>query len=242
MLNLTELMERLDRIQRQLSDLGSRLRRGPLMLKSQDTSIKNLTLKLEQVLEEQKQLLLASKAKEKQNTESEQAIARRKAQLSESKNNKEFQALKMQIAADEAASAVLADEVLEAMEAYENFGATVVATEKELEKAKELFETTRKQVLAEEPSIKSDIERCTAELKAAESKLPKEFREVYDRLVRSSGGTEALAVIVNQNFCSGCNQTLPINSIAMVIQGKAVTCSSCGRLLFVPEGYQFSKG
>ena len=239
---LTELMERLGRLQRQFDDLEGRLRRGPLLLKSQETVARNCRDNLEKVRERHKQLRLDAKEKEKHNEEGEQSIARRKTQLAESKNNKEFQALKLQIAADEAANAVLADETLEAMEIAEKYNDTVVAAEAELKKSIELYNATKKSFLEEEPTIRADFARCSDELKAAEGELSKDFRECYERLVRSHGGGEALAVITNKNFCGGCNQTLPINSIAMVIQGKPITCNSCGRLLYAPDGYQFDKG
>ena len=239
---LTELLGRLERIQRQLADLHGRLRRGPLLAKSQEATIQALRQKLEQAQARQKALILDLKEKERRNLESENAIARRKTQLAESKNNKEFQALKAQIAADEEANSLLADEVLEAMEKSENFVQTVLDAEAELKKAIQNHETSQKQFQAEEPTIRADLQKYTRELQAAENELSREFREVYDRLVKSHGGDQALAVITNQKFCGGCNQTVPINLIALVIQGRPVPCSSCGRLLYVPEGYQFAKG
>ena len=237
---LTKLLGRLERIQRQLADLHSRLRRGPLLAKSQEATIQNLQQKLEQAQARQKALILDLKEKERRNLESENAIARRKTQLAESKNNKEFQALKAQIAADEEANSLLADEVLEAMEKSENFVQVVLDAEAELKKAIKNHETSQKQFQAEEPTIRADLQKYTGELQAAENELSREFREVYDRLVKSHGGDQALAVITNQKFCGGCNQTVAINLIALVIQGRPVPCSSCGRLLYVPEGYQFA--
>ena len=239
---LTELLGRLERFQRQLADLHSRLRRGSLLAKSQEAAIQTLQQKLEQARTRQKELILDIKEKESRNLESENAIARRKTQLAESKNNKEFQALKAQIAHDEQENSRLADEVLEAMDTGEKFAQTVLDAEEELKKTIQNYETSKKQFQLEEPTIRADIQRYTGELQAAENELPREFREVYDRLVKSHGGDQALAVVTNQKYCGGCNQTLPINFIALVIQGKPVPCSSCGRLLYVPEGYQFAKG
>ncbi len=239
---LTELLGRLDRIQRQLSDLNGRLRRGPILLKSQDASVRQLVTQLETIQGKQQQLILEAKGKEKQSNEGEAAIARRKSQLSEAKTNKEYQALKSQIATDETASAVLAEEALEAMEISEKFRETVAAAEAEVAKAQQLFEKTRKTFAEEEPSIRAEIERCTTELNGAESELSRDFREIYNRLVRSHGGDAALALVVNRKFCGGCNQTLPIHFIAQVIQGKPICCSSCGRLLYVPDDFEFEKG
>lgn len=239
---LTDLLGRLDRIQRQLSDLRSRLRRGPLIVQTQLNQVQSLTTKLETLRKEHQQLVLDAKEKEKLNSESENAIARRKTQLSEAKSNKEFQALKAQIAIDEESNLELTARALKALEKSEDFVENVTQAEAELEKAKQLYGQRKAEFEKELPHINEDVTRCTAELQAAESELSKDFREVYDRLVHSRGGEDALAVIANQKFCSGCNQMVPINSIALVIQGKPIPCSSCGRLLYVPEGYQFAKG
>lgn len=239
---ISDLLRRLDGKQKQLGDLYTRHRRGPLMIKSQDKALLELQNKLQQAHAKQQELLLDVKKKEQLNLESENMIARRKTQLSESKNNKEFQALKQQIAADEQASSALADDVLEAMETSDEFAKTVVEIEKEIEKTSAQLESVTKQFENEEPIIQRDIQSCSEELKQLENELSRDFREVYDRLVKLHGGDQALAVIANQKFCSGCNQTLPINSIALVIQGRPIPCSSCGRLLYVPEGYKFEKG
>lgn len=239
---ISDLLRRLDGKQKQLGDLHSRLRRGPLMVKSQENTVQGIQEKLKKARHRQQELILDVKEKEKRNQDSEDLIARRKMQLSESKNNKEFQALKQQIALDEEASSQLADAVLEAMELRDEFAQTVLELEKESEKAVTQLDVVKKQFEHDKPIIEQDIQTCLDELKQFESELSREFRDVYERLVKLHGGDQALAIISNQKFCSGCNQTLPINSIALVIQGRPIACSACGRLLYVPEGYKFEKG
>lgn len=237
-----DLLNRLDSKQKQLGDLHARLRRGPLMIKSQEKVKQGIQEKLDQARTKEQELLLDVKEKEKRNQESENMIARRKMQLSESKNNKEYQALKQQIAADEESASHLADEVLEAMEICDEHAKTIHEIEEELEKVSQLLESAKLRFEKDQPIIQQDIQTCSEELKQMESELSRDFREIYNQLVKFHGGDQALAIITNQKYCSGCNQTLPINSIAQVIQGRPITCSACGRLLYVPEGYQFEKG
>ena len=235
--DIATILGEIHQIQRQLSDLNSRLRLGPRMVQTQQAAAQQITMRLEQVRAEYHKLAQAAKVKEGQLMQSEAALKRRREQMQEAKNNKEFLALKMQIEADEAANGVLADEALEAMEKAENFVPNIESIEKELQQVNEQLKMAENRVADERPSIEADVTRCSERLKNAEEKLPKEFKEIYMRLANNMGGEQALSSITDQNFCSGCRQLIPINFVAQVIHGKPVTCKSCGRLLYTPEGF-----
>lgn len=241
MAELTELMDRIHRMQGQLNELEGRLRRMPQVLKVQENTILKLKKNLDDLLEEQKQLALESKNKEKEMLSSEKALERRRTQLLEAKTNKEYIALKQQIAADEAANSVLADEVLEAMEKSEAFKVNPEKALAELKKAEEMYHSTKALFAQDEPLVKADIERLRGLLKESERELPQDFKEPYERLVRSLGGSEALAIVRNQKFCGGCNRQVAINLLARVVQKKFVTCATCGRILYIPEDFVFEK-
>jgi len=234
---IAPLMEEIHNIQRQLSDLSSRLSRGPKILKVQEDAANNALAKLEKVRSEYHQIQQAARYKEEQLGQSENALKRRREQMQEAKNNKEFQALKLQIQADEAANGVLADETLESLEKAEKFAPNIAAAEADLQAAKDLLKKSESTIAEEKPVIEADIARCSERLNTAEQKIPKDFREIYTRLTRSMGGEQGMAKISEGNYCGGCRQLIPINFVAQVIQGKPVTCKSCGRLLYAPEGF-----
>ena len=197
---------------------------------------------LNKVHDEHQKLMADAKQKELEVAVNDQAIAKRKTQLQEAKSNKEYQALQMQIKADEAARGVLDDEALEAIDKAEQYAKNIPTAEAELKKIQELYDSTKQKFLKEKPDIEAEIAECVGQLEAEEVKLPRDFREIYDRLVRSVGGSEALAVVQNQKYCGGCNHQIPINSLAQILQKKPITCSSCARLLYVPDDFIFDKG
>lgn len=240
--DIRSLLEELQRLQQLLGDLHGRLRRGPLIIQAQTKMLDQSKEKLEKTREEHQKLLLYAKEKERQMVAAEAALEKRKTQMNEAKTNKEFQALKSQVAADEVANSVLADEVLEAMEKTEKFAPKVDEAEAEWKKAGELLEATQKNTAQEQPVIKADIARLTEELQANEKRLPGDFHEVYGRLIKHLGGHEAIAVVVKNKYCGSCNQLIPINSLARILQQKPVTCSCCARLLYVPKDFEFEKG
>jgi len=237
-----DVLEHIHLIQTRLADLNGRLRRGPSLLKTQEGNIQKYTANLEKLQAEHRTLVAEAKKREQEVAAHDQSIAKRKQQLQEAKTNKEYQALQLQIQTDETARGALDDGALEAMEKAEKFAKNFPPAEAEVKKAQELHETTKKKFLAEKPHIESEIADYSGQLQTEEVKLPKEFRDVYDRLIRSVGGANALAVVENQKYCGGCNHQIPVNSLAHILAKKPVVCSSCARLLYVPADFEFDKG
>jgi predicted nucleic acid-binding Zn-ribbon protein len=240
--DIRNVLERINSIQKTLEELTGRLRRGPILLKIQENNICKQQDKLDKANEELQRLKSAAKQKELEAAASDQALAKRKQQLLESKSNKEYSALQMQIKADEQARSVLDDEAFEVIEKAEKFAETLPPLETELKKLQDVFNATKEKFLKEKPGIEGQIAEYAADLHQEEVKLPREFHEVYDRLVRSTGGAESLAVVAGQKFCGGCNQQVPINSLAQIMAKKPVQCSSCARLLYLPPDFEFDKG
>ena len=85
----------------------------------------------------------------------------------------------------------------------------------------------------QEPVLTADIARLEAELRQSEATLPDDVRELYRRIVRQKG-EDALAMVENQ-FCGGCNQQIPLNMLNQIMLGQPVFCKTCGRLLYLPE-------
>ena len=239
---IRDVLEQVHLIQIRLGDLNGRLRRGPILLKNQEGNIQKLTEKLDKLQAEYRALLAEAKNKEQEVNAHDQAIARRKLQLLEAKANKEYQALLAQIKADEVTRDALDDEALEAIEKAERFALKLPPVEAEVKNARELYEATKKKFAAEKPHLESEIAEYNKQLQVEEAKMAKEFRDIYDRLVRSVGGENALAVVEGQKYCGGCNHQIPVNSLAHILAKKPVTCSSCARLLYVPADFQFDKG
>jgi predicted nucleic acid-binding Zn-ribbon protein len=239
---IRDVLEQIHLIQTRLGDLNGRLRRGPLLLETQERNIQNHTDKLNKLQEEHRLLVTDAKKKEQDVNAHDQLIAKRKLQLQEAKTNKEYQALLMQILTDESARGPLDDIALDAMDKAEKFELNFPPAEADVKKAQELYETTKQRFVSEQPHIESEIAEYNRQLQTEEAKMPKEFREEYDRLIRSVGGENALAVVEGQKYCGGCNHQIPVNSLAHILAKKPVVCSSCARLLYVPTDFEFDKG
>lgn len=223
----------LHRIHIQLADLKDRQARGPRQVQAQIAGVKKLEGEHAQAKSNAQAARAAADSKQLQLRSNENKITELQNKLNAANSNKEYQALKDQIAADKMANSVLEDEILEALDKIEELQIAVREAEAKLAKAK--AELTRQEgSLAEKQQlIEGDITRLTAELAQAEAALPGEFRPVYDRLIKSMGA-EGMAEVENE-ICSGCYTRIPANKISQMLLSQEVFCLSCGRLLYMPE-------
>lgn len=233
---IADALRTLHRIHQQLNGLKARLARGPRLIQAHAAAVARLRAEFDTAKNEHKKLRISMDQKQLLLSSNEAAVKRRRLQLTQASDNREYQALKDQIAADEMANSVLADEILEGMEKIDELAQKVEAAEKALAKGKADSEKAEAEVKNDEPLIRGDLKRLGEEMKHVEEGVPSEFREFYDRLVRNRGA-DALA-LVEGHYCSGCNRQIPLNRINALMLGRPITCQACGRLLYLPEGYE----
>ncbi len=229
----TSVLRVLHRIHRQLTDLRERLDRGPRQIRAAETNVGHCESQLSRAKDEAKSIRMASDKQQLQLKSGEDKIKDLRRKLNAATSNREYQALLDQIAADEMTNSVLADEILEALEKSDVAQKKIGEAEAVLAAARQKAAEVRGEVAKLEPSLRADIARLEAELRQSEATLPPDIRELYNRIVRRKG-EDALAVVENQ-YCGGCNQQVPINLCSQVMLGQPVACKTCGRLLYLPE-------
>ncbi len=226
-------LRELHRIHRQLTDLCDRKERGPKQLKAREANLARLgdelakvqtDYKAARVRSDQKQLLLKS---------GEDKIENLKVKLNASASNREYQALKDQIAADQMAGSVLADEILEAMEKIDELAAQMAEQQIKIGASKDELAKAQLAVRDQAGQLDVEIKRLEAELRQAESVLPADFREAYQRVVNSKH-EDAMAEVQGE-FCGGCYQQLTPNNMSELNMARAIFCRNCGRLIYLPE-------
>ncbi len=226
-------LRELHRIHRQLADLRERVDRGPKQIKARQAAVAaseerlaktQADTKAARMAVDQKQLLLKS---------GEGKIIDLKVKLNACSTNREYQALRDQIMADEMANSVLADEILEAMEKVDQLKHTITEAEQQVAKSKEELSKTQQAVLSQQELLQADVRRLEGELRTAEEALPKDLRDVYNRVVKAKG-EDAMAQVEGES-CGGCHQQLTPNIMSQLIGSTVVFCKTCGRLLYLPE-------
>lgn len=230
---LAASLRELHRIHQQLSDLRDRLRRGPKQVEAHHANVARLEqilaqaqtqLKTGRVSVDQKQLLLKT---------SEAKVEELKVKLNSAANNREYQALKEQIAATEMTGSVLADEILEALEQIDEYQRLIGEAQGRLTQGKDELTRASQNVAAKAGELQAEVSRLEGELRDAEGVLPPDVRDAYQRMVKSKG-SDCMARL-EADSCGGCFQQLTPNMINSLQLGQMVFCKSCGRLLYMPE-------
>ncbi len=224
----------LHRIHRQLADLKERLDRGPRLTRAHEANLLRAEEQLAKIRDEAHKFRMATDQKQVDLKASEAAIDKRKRQLNEANDNREYQALLEEIAAAGAAKDVLEIEILENLEKLDVYQTKVQQAEAMVAKVRQEGEKIHREVQDKEPQIRGDTARLETELRQCEDALPAEFREAYRRVVRAKG-EDALAPVEGE-FCGGCNQHIPLNMVNSLMLSRPIFCKSCGRLLYMPEG------
>jgi len=227
------VLRTLHRIHRQLTDLKARLDQGPKRIRAAAAAAARCDKDLHDAHAEVKRLRVHADQKQLQLKAGEDKVKDLTRKLMAAGSNREYQALKDQIAADEMANSVLADEILEGLEQIDHGQTAVKEAERNLAAAKHKAAEVQAEVQKAEPSIRGDLARLEGELTQHEATLPAEIGDFYRRVVRQKG-EEALAAIEN-GVCSGCHQHVPVNICSQVILGTPTFCKTCGRLLYTAE-------
>jgi hypothetical protein len=227
------LVRELHRIHRQLTDLRERKDRGPKQIKAREGNLAKLGEELTKIQTDHKASRVRSDQKQLLLKSGEEKIENLKVKLNASASNREYQALKDQIAADQMAGSVLADEILEVMEKIDELAAQVAEQQQKIAHAKEELSKAQQTVRDQAGLLDTDIKRLESELATSEAALPADFRENYQRLVNSKH-EDAMAEVQGE-FCGGCYKQLTPNNLAELSMSQSIFCRNCGRLIYLPE-------
>ncbi len=223
----------LHRIHQQLGDLRERQERGPKQVQAHRNNVTKLEQENQNAHDAVKHAKVVADQKQLELKTCEGKIADLRRKLNECQSNREYQALLVQIAADDMAKSVLEDEILEALGKIDELQAGTGEAEKRLARAKEELGKVEAAQREQVGLIQGDLTRLEGELKTTEAGLPGEFREVYQRVIKSKG-SDGMAKVEN-DCCGGCFQQVQPNRISQLVMEHAVLCTSCGRLLYLPE-------
>lgn len=228
-----EVLRTLHRLHRQLTDLRHRLDQGPRRIRAAEQAAAIRGDELARARDELKRMKVAADQKELQLKSNEGKLKDLDRKLMSASSNREYQALKDQIAADRMANSVLEEEILDAFSQIENQEKRVAELDRQLQAAQQRLAEVKAQAADEAPVLQADIARAEAELAQTESVLTGDVAELYQRGVRQKG-EDALAAIEN-GVCSGCHQLVPVQIVSQVILGRPSFCKTCGRLLYLRE-------
>lgn len=225
------LIQRLHRINRQKTDLKAQLARGPMAIKAAKAKLTVAEDELQAKRDALQRSKMDADSKQLQMKEREDKLHDLAGKLNAAKENREFQALKDQIAADTQANIVLSDEILEILESIDAQEIDITETEKSVARVGDEFGEIERRITAKRVTLLADLERVEADLVETEKDLSGDFKREYERLVAVKG-EDAMAELEG-NCCGGCYQSLTLGLLDKTKIGQPIICPACGRLLYL---------
>jgi predicted nucleic acid-binding Zn-ribbon protein len=226
----TSLVQRLHRINRQKTDLNAQLERGPRLITAAARKLQTAQQHVSDLRAKLTKLKMEADSKQLQMREREDKIHKWRRNMNAAKENREYQALKDQIAADEQANLVLSDEILETLENIDDVTQSLADAEAMVKLLEQELGQVQTQVGDRKLVLESELARVSGELEEAERGLTGDLKREYARLVIAKG-EDAMAELEG-NCCGGCYQSLTPQNLDKLLQGQPILCPACGRLIY----------
>ena len=215
------------------ADIRGQIERAPKQLKAAQMALQAAKDAVQGCKDSIKKSRMEADRKQLQQRQYETKLYEWQGKLNAAANNREYQAVKDQIAADTQANSVLSDEIFEILEGIDGLQIKLADLERICKMTEEDSGKAESRIAERMVVLKRDLERVEGELKGAESALPEDFAAIYHPLVKTRG-EEAFAPL-DERSCGGCNTGLPPRIIDQLRMGNPVACSSCGRWIYRPE-------
>lgn len=225
-------MKQLHNLRIKLREISDQLEKGPRKIAARKQLIEKKKEELETQRNKLKQMKVAADQKNLQLKTSEARIYDLSGKLNAAANNREYEALRSQIAADTMAKSVLEDEILEALEKLDAAQIDVKKAELDITTIETELQTLIAEVNANEAGLKDQAAALQRDVSEAEKILPPDIVPQYRRLVQAYGA-DALAPVVNKS-CSECYVSLTAQVYLELRAGKVKFCT-CGRLMYVAD-------
>ena len=217
----------------QIAEMKTQIERGPRQVKAailQVDAAKDALLKCKEAIKQKK---MDADRKQLQLREREAKVHDWEGKMNLAKNNREFQAIKEQIAADTQVNSVLSDEILEILEEIDSLQIALKGFDEKLKLIEADRVKTELTVAGKLAVLNVELERVEGNLAGLETQLTSEFLVQYKRLV--SNRSEDSMAPLDDVSCGGCYTGLPPRVLDSLRKEQAIVCPSCGRLLYRPE-------
>lgn len=225
-------LKEIHRLRLQLEEVTNEIERGPRQTSARQQALDKKKTELEARKAKLKQLKVAADQKNLQLKTNESKIHDLQGKLNAAASNREFDALKTQIAADTMANSVLEDEILEALDGCDAMQKEIKEFEGEIAAAEAEFAKFAGSISQREPELKAKAAEVSALLTEAEKSIPADIAGQYRRLVQAYGA-HALAA-VNGTACGECYVGQRQQTIMELRSGKCVFCT-CGKLMYLAD-------
>ncbi len=168
-------------------------------------------------------------------------IEKLRTQQQNSRNNREYQAILLEINTQKIDRGKVEDAAIKAMEEVERNAAEIQNLTNQLQTETAKLEQMRSEISGRLAELQAEIDRLIPDREEAAKAVPPSALAVFDRLAERYDG-EALAALTRTHprreeyACTACNMDV-VTDIYNRLQTRddIVLCPSCSRLLYIPQ-------
>ncbi|MBR0192593.1 MAG: hypothetical protein IJQ31_11085 [Thermoguttaceae bacterium] len=230
------ILETLHQMHKQFAELMEEVNGGLRRIRGTELRIEEMQALQDEAVKAALNQRILMDSKQAMLEENEKGIVRKKQLQDEAKNEREFNNWRDQIAAAEAANAVLSDEILEGLEYLDELNAKAEEARKNLKATQDLLADMKSKTQEVRERAEEEIRKLKVDFRKVEEQLDGEHQMLYQRLFKVKK-FDSLAPVDHQS-CSGCHTTIPVDQIAKIASGaSAIACPQCGRMLYIPTDH-----
>ena len=228
-MSITHLIE-LQEIDSQLDDLNSLLGDLPKMVDDLNSQEHSLITKVQEDKKRSKDINLSLNKSETANKIIQEKIDKLTDQLFLVTNNKQYDALTLEIDHLKEKKENHESQILAHIEENEELEKSIDENEKLLTELKSDLDVRRKKLetaLSETADEKAALENSREK---QISKIDSSTIQIYSKVMSARSGVAVVAL--SGNSCGGCGAALPIQMASEIRGGKTHTCFNCGRFVY----------
>ena len=228
-MSITHLIE-LQEIDSQLDDLNSLLGDLPKMVDDLNAQEHSLASKVEEDKKRTQDISLSLNKSETANKTIQGKIDKLTDQLFLVTNNKQYDALTLEIEHLKEKKENHESQILEHIEENEELEKSINENEKLLTELKSDLDVRRKKLeaaLSETADEKAALENSRKEQL---SKIDTTTMQIYSKVISARSGVAVVSI--SGDSCGGCGAALPIQMASEIRGGKTHRCFNCGRFVY----------
>ena len=228
-MSITHLIE-LQEIDSQLDDLNSLLGDLPKMVDDLNSQEHNLISKVNEDRRRSKDINLNLNKSETANKTIQEKIDKLTDQLFLVTNNKQYDALTLEIDHLKEKKKNHESQIIEHIEENEQLEKSIDQNEKLLTELKSDLDNRRKKLEQALSETADEKEALEISRKKQISKIDSSIIQIYTKVISARSGVAVVSL--SGNSCGGCGAALPIQMASEIRSGKTHTCFNCGRFVY----------
>ncbi|MEK7483156.1 MAG: hypothetical protein AABZ60_02360 [Planctomycetota bacterium] len=225
-----ENLIRLSRLDRQIYEITEEKKDKPKKLSQEQKALQKLQGDYKKKEEDLKQKNLQIHQEELDLKEFADKIQKNDTRLNDVKSNKEYTAIRSEIANIKAESEIIEEKVLKKMEEADYLKEDLQELKQQIDKEEEKFKTKADRIQASLRHLEEQFSELKQKRTHLLANISKNIYAYYDRILERTQGK--VVVPVKNAVCQGCFcGCTPQDENLLMIQKDLVVCKSCSRIL-----------